>query len=100
MALSKQYLKTKPQCKVTFVVPADVVADAQEIALVGEFSDWQDQPMKKQKNGDFSVTVTLAKDSSYQFRYRIGADQWRNDEAADGYVPSPVSWDQNSVVQV
>lgn len=49
MALTKQYLKTKPQCKVTFVVPAANVADAQEIALVGEFSDWQDQPMKKQK---------------------------------------------------
>lgn len=100
MAISKQYLKTKPACKVTFVVPAETAADAQEIVLVGEFSQWQDQPMKKQKNGDFSVTVTLAKDASYQFRYRFGTDHWCNDEAADAYVPSPVSWEQNSVITV
>lgn len=98
MAISKQYLKTKPACKVTFLVPAAAAADAEQIVLVGDFCDWQDQPMKKQKNGDFSVTVTLAKDSSYQFRYRVGADQWRNDEAADSYVPSPISWDHNSVI--
>lgn len=100
MAISKQYLKTKPACKVTFLVPAEQATDVDHVVLVGEFADWQDQPMKKQKNGDFSLTLTLANDASYQFRYRLGTDHWRNDEAADDYVPSPVSWDQNSVVRV
>lgn len=100
MAINKQYLKTKPACKVTFVVPADKAGDVDEVVLVGDFANWQEQPMKKQKNGDFSLTLTLAKDSSYQFRYRLGANQWQNDETADAYVPSPISWEQNSVVQL
>jgi len=100
MAISKQYLKTKPACKVTFVVPAEQAAAAESVVLVGEFNDWQDNAMKKQKNGDFSLTLTLANDSSYQFRYRLGHNDWRNDEEADAYVPSPVSYDENSLIRL
>ena len=100
MAISKQYLKTKPACKVTFVVPAEQAAAAESVVLVGEFNDWQDNAMKKQKNGDFSLTLTLHNDSSYQFRYRLGHNDWRNDEQADAYVPSPVSYDENSLIRL
>ncbi len=64
MAISKQYLKTKPACKVTFVVPAEQAASAESVVLVGEFNDW------------------------------------RNDEQADDYVPSPVSYEQNSLLRL
>lgn len=100
MAISKQYLKTKPACKVTFVVAADQAASAESVVLVGEFNDWQDNAMKKQKNGDFSLTLTLPKDNSYQFRYRLGHNDWRNDEQSDDYVPSPVSYEQNSLLRL
>jgi 1,4-alpha-glucan branching enzyme len=100
MAISKQYLKTKPACKVTFVVPAEQAATAESVVLVGEFNDWQDSAMKKQKNGDFSLTLTLAKDCSYQFRYRLGHNDWLNDEQADEYVASPLSYDQNCLIRL
>lgn len=100
MAISKQYLKTKPACKVTFVVSAQEAAHADSVVLVGEFDNWQDNNMKKQKNGDFSLTLTLPKDCSYQFRYRLGDRDWRNDPDADDYTQSPVSYDQNSVIRL
>jgi hypothetical protein len=39
MAIAKQFLKSKPVCKVTFSLSADVVADAKDVAVVGEFND-------------------------------------------------------------
>jgi hypothetical protein len=57
-------------------------------------------PMKKLKNGDFTTTVSLAKDSKYQFRYLLDDKAWENDWEADAYIPSPVSYADNSVVQV
>ena len=53
--------------------------------------------MKKQKDGSFAVTLNLAKDSEYQFRYLINGSEWHNDWEADKYVPNPFSGD-NSVV--
>ncbi len=100
MAISKQYLKTKPACKVTFVVSAEQAASSDSVVLVGDFNDWQDNVMKKQKNGDFSLTLTLPNNSSFQFRYRLGHNDWRNDEQADDFVPSPVSYDQNSLIRL
>lgn len=98
MAITKQYLKTKPSCKVTFKIAAEEAAEVGSVVLVGEFTDWQDSEMKKQKNGDYSLTLTLPTDRSYQFRYRFGASDWRNDPEADSFVPSPISYDQNSVL--
>ena len=56
--------------------------------------------MKKLKNGDFTQTVTLDADAEYQFRYLLNDDVWENDWEADGYMPSPVSLEDNSVVRV
>ena len=56
--------------------------------------------MKKLKNGDFTTTVNLAKDSQYQFRYLLDDKAWENDWEADAYIPSSVAFADNSVVQV
>ena len=50
MAISKQYLKSKPVCKVTFSVPAK---DADEVTVVGTFNEWDTKSttLKKLKNG-------------------------------------------------
>jgi hypothetical protein len=56
--------------------------------------------MKKLKNGDFTITVNLAADTQYQFRYLLDDKAWENDWEADAYIPSSVSFDHNSVVHV
>ena len=102
MSIVKQYLKTKPACKVTFTLSAEQSQGARQVAVVGEFNAWDQQAhlMKKQKNGDFSLTLTLPVASQYQFRYLLDEQHWCNDEAADSYVPSPISYDHNALLQL
>lgn len=102
MSISKQYLKTKPACKVTFKLTADRLPAATQVALLGEFNDWDPAalPMKKSKSGEFSATVTLPINSEYQFRYLVDGGTWLNDEDADAYLPSRVSYDENSVIRL
>jgi len=54
--------------------------------------------LKKQKSGGYKTTVELPVGQEIQFRYLIDGTTWINDDAADKYVPSGVSVDQNSVV--
>ncbi|OFC68712.1 isoamylase early set domain-containing protein [Alteromonas confluentis] len=102
MSLKKQYLKSKPACKVTFRLNANEAKEAETAKLIGDFNEWDLEvaPMKKLKNGDFTQTVTLESDSEYQFRYLLDGDVWENDWEADAYTPSPVSLEENSVVRV
>ncbi|MCF4009937.1 isoamylase early set domain-containing protein [Rheinheimera sp. UJ63] len=102
MSISKQYLKTKPACKVTFKLAAARLPDATQVALLGEFNDWDPAAllMKKSKAGDFSASITLPKDSEYQFRYLIDGTTWLNDDEADGFSQSDMSHDQNSVLKI
>lgn len=102
MSITKHYLKTKPLCKVTFTLPAHRLENIEQAALLGEFNDWDPAalPMKKSKQGDFTVTLNLEKNKAYQFRYLVNGGTWLNDDAADCYQPSPVSYDHNSVVRL
>lgn len=95
--LKKQFLKSKPVCKVTFYTPDSLQADT--VHLVGDFNNWSetDTPMKKLKDGRFSVTLDLEADREYQFRYLVNGTEWHNDWEADKYVPNPFIGD-NSVV--
>lgn len=102
MSLTKQYLKSKPVCKVTFRLKAQEAGNASTVQLVGDFNQWDESvsPMRHLKNGDFTQTLTLEKDKQYAFRYLLDNAQWENDWQADAYAPSPVSNDDNSVVSV
>ncbi|MBU2916537.1 isoamylase early set domain-containing protein [Psychrosphaera sp. F3M07] len=100
MSLSKKYLKTKPICKVTFKLPKDESKQANVALLSGDFNNWQPAPMKKLKSGDFTLTLDLDKDQAYQFRYLLDEQTWENDWQADAYLPSPLSYEDNSVVIV
>ena len=98
MMLNKQYLKTKPVCKVTFTLPEQLKAE--NAYLVGDFNNWDEKatPMKRvKKNAQFTVTLELEKGREYQFRYLVNGTDWHNDWNADKYVPNPFSGD-NSVV--
>jgi len=84
MAITKQYLKSKPICKVTFSVPAE---GASKVTVLGTFNEWnaeQALALKKLKNGTFRGTVNLEKDASYEFRYLVD-DNFINDDQADAY---------------
>ncbi|MEO9653625.1 isoamylase early set domain-containing protein [Marinomonas sp.] len=100
--IEKKFLKTKPECKIKFSLPADVIGDAKSISVVGDFNDWDpvSHPMRKQKNGLFSCTVNLAVASAYQFRYLLDSNQWLNDDQADSYATSPISHEENGVLSL
>jgi len=71
--MKKQYLRTKPVCKVTFRLQKEVAQNAKTVNIVGEFNNWDiyATPMKKLKNGAFTATLDLGLDTEYQFRYLI-----------------------------
>jgi 1,4-alpha-glucan branching enzyme len=102
MSFKKQYLKSEPACRVTFRVPAEAARDADKVNIVGDFNGWNLYaiPLKKLKDGTFTVTLKLNTDREYQFRYLIDESTWENDWDADKYVPSPYGDEDNSVVVV
>ncbi len=95
----KNYSKSGKICRVTF--KCNNTEGAENALLVGDFNTWSlhENPMKKLKNGSFSVTLSLQAGNSYQFRYVLDGDTWRNDEEADSYVPNEYG-EENSVVTV
>jgi 1,4-alpha-glucan branching enzyme len=100
--MKKRFLKSKPVCKVTFDLPGEAAGAARDVALLGDFNDWDAgrTRMKKRKDGSFSVTLDLDCNREYQFRYLIDGMRWENDRAADKYVRAPVGDSKNSVVVV
>ena len=98
MAISKIYSKSKPICKVTFEVSAESASGAKLVSLLGDFNEWNPMALKKQKDGNFKASVELEKGKEFAFRYLVDNNVWINDEAADKYVASGVSYDENSVV--
>ena len=101
MSIKKQFLKSKPVCKVTFKVPKKDATDANEVYLVGEFNQWNETalPMQGLKSGDFKTTIELEKGREYQFRYLVDGETWVNDSDADKYVSTPFS-SENSVLVI
>ena len=100
MSIKKQYLKTNPVCKVTFRLEPEEAQNAKSVHIVGEFNNWNKQktPMKRLKNGAFTLTLDLEPKRQYQFRYLIDQHIWANDAAADHYAPTEFAGTDNSVV--
>ncbi|WGK65494.1 isoamylase early set domain-containing protein [Croceiramulus getboli] len=97
MSITKQYLKTKPVCKVTFSVPAK---EAKKVAVAGDFNAWDTKAnLKKLKNGTFKGTFDLPKDNAYEFRYFVDGE-WVNAADADRYQWNDFAAAENSVVVV
>ena len=98
MAIKKQYLKSKPVCKVTFTVPAK---EANNVAVVGTFNEWDIEAteLKKLKNGTFKGTVELASEASYEFRYVVDGS-YVNDEQADSFAWNDFAAAENGVLNL
>jgi predicted flap endonuclease-1-like 5' DNA nuclease len=100
--LKKQYLKSKPICKVTFSLPLEAAQDAKEVKVLGDFNNWnwEEGALMKAGKDAYSTTVELETGRNYQFRYLIDRENWQNDYQADQYVPSEFGGIDNSVVFV
>ena len=99
MGTKKQYLKTKPACKVTFNFDKNWNKSAKKVNLVGEFNNWdkKDIAMTKLEKGGFAATVELDSGKEYQYKYLVDGKNWCNDHKADKYVPDGYQG-ENSVV--
>jgi len=73
-------IKTKQNGKkvwVTFSVAPE--AGMNEVALCGAWSDWDHEPMKQKKNGEFYLTKVLPAGTTYEFGYKINGTEWVHD---------------------
>lgn len=98
MSIKKQFVKTKPVCKVTFSVEAK---QAKTASVVGDFNNWDltEGALSKLKNGTFKATYDLGKDASYQFKYVIDGE-FINEPEADSFVWNDFAGAENSVLSI
>ncbi len=98
MAIKKQFIKTKPVCKVTFTVDAK---EATTASVVGDFNNWNpsEGELSKLKNGSFKGVFDVNKDASYEFKYFIDG-AYVNEEQADSFKYNEFSGTENSVLEV
>lgn len=96
MAIKKQFVKTKPVCKVTFSMDAK---DADSVAVIGDFNGWDPKAgeLNKQKNGFFKGTFDLTKDATYEFKYMVDGT-FINEPEADSYKWNDFAGAENSVL--
>ncbi|MEN8263184.1 MAG: isoamylase early set domain-containing protein [Nitrospirota bacterium] len=100
LGIKKQYLQSNGSCNVSFRLPKEAAPDAQNVAIAGDFNNWDSTEtlMKKLKSGDFKLTLKLHRDKEYRFRYLIDGKRWENDWCADKYVPNPYGCDDSLVI--
>lgn len=103
MSIKKQFLKSKPECKVTFRIPKEIANDHKKACVVGDFNNWNDQKhiMKKLKtDGAFTITVNLETEKDYQFRYLLDGKTYANEPEADNQVTTHFGDSENSVIEL
>ncbi|WP_348824308.1 isoamylase early set domain-containing protein [Flavobacterium aestuarii] len=98
MSVKKQFIKTKPVCKVTFSVEAK---EANQVSVIGDFNDWkiEEGVLSKLKNGTFKGTFEVSKDAEYEFKYVIDGT-YQNEPEADSYKWNDFAGAENSVLSV
>ncbi|MGL5111550.1 MAG: isoamylase early set domain-containing protein [Flavobacterium sp.] len=98
MAIKKQFMKTKPFCKVTFSIAAK---DAESATVIGDFNNWNSQEgmLVKLKNGTFKGAFDLPNDHTFEFKYLIDGC-YINDTEADGLQWNNFAGAENSLLQL
>jgi 1,4-alpha-glucan branching enzyme len=96
--ISKEFTPKRTVCKVTLALPAEW-AD-KEIAVVGDFNDWDTGSEKLEKKKDkWTTTLRLKPETEYKFKYYIDGERWANDDSADKYVANEFGT-EDSVVAI
>jgi 1,4-alpha-glucan branching enzyme len=89
--------------KVKFILSADIVANATEGLLLGEFNNWDKGTgftMKKAKDGSLTATILLEEGRAYQYRYLLNDGRWVNDQSTGQYVKDNQFQVENCVILV
>jgi 1,4-alpha-glucan branching enzyme len=96
MSIKKQFIKSKPVCKVTFSILAK---EASSVSVVGDFNHWNQNEgeMVKLKNGTFKGVFELPKDAAYEFKYVVDGN-FVNEPEADSQVWNEFAGSENSVL--
>jgi 1,4-alpha-glucan branching enzyme len=97
--LKKVYSQTGRKCRVTFELQPN--GEAHTAYVCGDFNNWSqsEHPMKRRKDGSFTVMFWVEAGREYRFRYLLDEERWQNDQAADAYVPNPYGG-EDSVLKV
>jgi len=98
MALKKKYSKDKTACKVTFTLPKEIVEQFDDVAIVGDFNNWDHKANLFTAKNKGKVTIELKTGKEYQFRYCGGEKVWLNESDADKHVLNPYGDSENSVI--
>ncbi len=98
MSLKKQFLKTKPSCKVTFEVNAP---ESHLVSVVGDFNDWDADKglLKKLKSGVHKGSFELGTQQSYEFKYLVDGVYY-NEPEADAQKWNNFANAENSVINL
>lgn len=96
MAIKKEYSKEKTICKVTFILPKEIAEQFDEVALVGDFNNWDHKANLFTKTNN-TIIIELEAGKEYQFRY-CGGGVWLNEAEADKHVINPFGDSENSVL--
>lgn len=92
MTIKKQYLKSKPEVKITFEIEKENAQDAATVALLSEHNNWQALEFKKLKSGKFKLAFNVSTENLNSFQYIFEATTNDNQKImllpinADNYV--------------
>jgi len=100
MSIKKQFLKTKASAKISFKVSKAQADNATQLAIVGDFNEWNPKAdvMKALKDGSFSHSIELPVGANYEFRYLADNSRWFNEEEADTLAETSFVDAKNSVI--
>ena len=68
--------------KVLFSLPPELVANASDGILLGEFNNWSIEEgihMQKQEDGSMKAELVLTAGKTYEYRYLLNDGRWVND---------------------
>lgn len=73
--------------------------EAQTVELVGNFTDWEQNPisLKKSKDGTWKTTIALGP-GTYEYRFKVDG-QWRNDPECPRRTTNPFG-EENCIREV
>lgn len=98
MSIKKQFIKSKPVCKVTFSVEAK---EAKTASVIGDFNNWNvaNGEMVKLKTGIFKGLFEIPTEKSYEFKYVVDGT-YINEPEADAQVWNDFAGAENSLLTV
>jgi predicted flap endonuclease-1-like 5' DNA nuclease len=84
--MKKKFNESKNTCHVTF----SLHHEANSVAILGDFTEWNPLNLVRAKGNNFEITLEIPVGRDYHFRYLINNDYWENDPVADSWATSPM----------